>query len=604
LKINAPSVILAGRIIMQQTTDNGQPTTNNRRMNLVRRLWPLFFLAAIAFYFYGLGAMPFVGPDEPRYAQVAREMFTRADPVTPTLGGRTWFEKPALLYWMAAASYAAFGVSEWAARFVPACAGLLSILMMYWLGRRVERASENEDDESAADSSAADSSATDSSPADSYDAARKNDRPLSLGLWCAVALASSLGMMIFSRALSFDVIVTMTMTIALACFFVSELERDEKKRRLLLAAFYAGVGASLLAKGLIGIVIPGGVIFAYFLLRRGWPEKRLWASLLWGLPLALAVAAIWYGPVIQRHGWKFVDEFFIQHHFARYVSNKYRHPGPFYYYIPTLLWLTIPWPAFLVSAIVKARRWNWRGADALSRFRLFALAWLICPVAFFSISGSKLPGYILPALPAAALLIGEQLSRFTRNTTKTILIRLTGLLLLALVLAGLIYAHRSGYVSMSYAWLVVAPLIVAAMLTLALSHLRRLCLMATAGAMFLSLALAVNCFAALIGRRESARELLQQAAERGFASAPVCGMYVIERTSEFYAGERVMRDDKGEFVRFEGAMQVLEAAQRHGGAILVFVPVEAVPQLTEYSRITTEIIGHNNHAALVAVESK
>jgi 4-amino-4-deoxy-L-arabinose transferase-like glycosyltransferase len=568
-------------------------------MNLAKRLWPLFFLAAIAFYFYGLGAIPFVGPDEPRYAQVAREMFMRADLVTPTLGGHTWFEKPALLYWMVAASYAAFGVKEWAARLAPACAGLISILMMYWLGRRVERASENEGDESAADSRAVASGAARSS-----DAVRMNDSPPAIGFWCAVALASSAGMIIFSRALSFDVIVTMTMTIALACFFVSELEQDEKKRRLLLAACYASVGASLLAKGLIGIVIPCGVVGAYFLLRRRWPEKSLWASLLWGLPLVLAVAAIWYGPVIQRNGWKFVDEFFIQHHFARYVSNKYRHPGPFYYYIPTLLLLALPWPAFLVSALAGARRWNWRGQDAASRFRLFALAWLICPVAFFSISGSKLPGYILPALPAAALLTGEQLSRLARSGKRTIVLRLTGLLLLALAGGGLIYAQRNAYVSTSCAWLVLAPLIVAGVVSLAFAKLRQVCLLLTAGAVFLSVALAVSCFSDVIARRESTRELLQEAGNRGFASAPVCGMYVIERTSEFYAGERIMRDEKGEFLRFEGAMEVLEAAQREGGAILVFVPTDALSQLTEYSRITTEVIGYNNHAALVAVRSK
>ena len=70
----------------------------------------------------------FVGPDEPRYAQVAREMYLRGDLVTPTLGGHTWFEKPALLYWMMMASYRLFGVSEWAARFGPALAGLLTVL--------------------------------------------------------------------------------------------------------------------------------------------------------------------------------------------------------------------------------------------------------------------------------------------------------------------------------------------------------------------------------------------------------------------------------------------------------------------------------------------
>jgi 4-amino-4-deoxy-L-arabinose transferase-like glycosyltransferase len=554
-------------------------------MNLDKRAWPLFFLAAIAFYLYGIGALPFVGPDEPRYAQVAREMLLRGDMVTPTLGGHTWFEKPALLYWMVAAAFAVFGVSEWAARLGPACSGLLSVLVVYWIGRRVERAVEHE--------RAAEANET-----------TKRDEPRALGFWSAVALASSAGLIVFSRAVSFDVIVTMTTTVALACFFVSELEPAEKLRRWSLVGFYSFVGASLLAKGLIGIVIPFGVVFVYYLLQRRWPERRLLASLLWGLPLAFIVAALWYGPVIQRNGWKFVDEFFIQHHFARYVSNKYRHPGPFYYYLPAILILSLPWPSFLVSAVIGARRWNWRGVDALGRFRLFTLAWLIVPLAFFSVSGSKLPGYILPALPAAALLIGERLSRVVQGEGKALLIRLTGLLLLLLACGGLFYALRTRYTYTGCAALVLAPLFIAGMFSLITAHLRRLCLMMTAFAMFFCVALAINCVGPSITRRESTRELLQQAAARGFASTPVWGFYVIERTSEFYANERVTRDAAGEVVRLEGAVPVLEATHSSGGTILVFVPLDGLRQLTDYPALDVEIIGDNGTVALVVVKEK
>src|SRR5918912_743293 len=109
-------------------------------MKLAKRAALLFFLAAATFYFYGLGRLPLVGPDEPRYAEVAREMHVRGDLVTPTLGGHTWFEKPALLYWMMMGSYRLFGVSEWAARLGPALSGLLTLLLIFWLGRRIERA--------------------------------------------------------------------------------------------------------------------------------------------------------------------------------------------------------------------------------------------------------------------------------------------------------------------------------------------------------------------------------------------------------------------------------------------------------------------------------
>ena len=107
-----------------------QPST------LAKRVWLLLFLTVIVFYFYGFGQIPFIGPDEARYAQVAREMLLRGDLITPTLGGHPWFEKPALLYWMMIGSFSLFGVSEWAARLGPAVSGLLTSAAVYWVGKR------------------------------------------------------------------------------------------------------------------------------------------------------------------------------------------------------------------------------------------------------------------------------------------------------------------------------------------------------------------------------------------------------------------------------------------------------------------------------------
>ncbi|MBA3768338.1 MAG: phospholipid carrier-dependent glycosyltransferase, partial [Acidobacteria bacterium] len=151
-----------------------------QRSTLAKRAWLLFFFVAFLFYIYGLGHMPLIGPDEPRYAQVAREMLVRGDPVTPTLGGRPWFEKPALLYWMMMATFRAFGVSEWAARIGPALSGLLTGLLLYFTGRRIERADEKL-------------------------------KRRGLGLWSGAALLSSVGMIVFSRGVSFDILITMTL---------------------------------------------------------------------------------------------------------------------------------------------------------------------------------------------------------------------------------------------------------------------------------------------------------------------------------------------------------------------------------------------------------
>ncbi len=206
-----------------------------QRLTLAKRVWILLLCAVCAVYLYGLGAAPLVGADEPRYAQVAREMFARVDFVTPTLGGHTWFEKPALLYWLMLANYELFGVSEFSARLGSAVAGVLTILLVGWLGRRVETIA--------------------------------GEELTHFGLISAAVCATSAGLLVFSRAATFDILLTLTLTATLACFFVAEREEKRGARLWLLAGFYAGIGLSLLAKGLLGIVIPAAVIGFYYLLR-------------------------------------------------------------------------------------------------------------------------------------------------------------------------------------------------------------------------------------------------------------------------------------------------------------------------------------------------
>lgn len=540
-----------------------------QRSTLAKRAALIFFLAAAAFYLYGLGHLPLIGPDEPRYAEVAREMFQRKDIVTPTLGGYTWFEKPALLYWMMMASYRLFGVSEWAARLGPAISGLLTVFFIYWIGRSVERASPDETEAGG------------------------------LGLWSGAALASSVGLMIFSRGASFDVVVTMTVTLALACFFVSEI--DLKKRRLLLAGFYAAVGASLLAKGLVGIVVPGGVIGLYYLMRRKWPEKSVLVSLLWGAPLALAVAALWYAPVIMKHGWTFVDQFFIQHHFARFVSNKFHHPQPFYFYLPVMVLLALPWTAFLAGGLLRAPRRKGREESVEDKLHAFSLAWLIAPILFFSFSGSKLPGYVLPALPGAALLAGEYLSRFVRGGEGNRVMRLTGVILLVLALSGIIYATSTGEITTVCALLIVAPLALAGVFAIFLRGRRAFRAEIVCSAMFISIALTLNCAIGPVAARESTRDLLQSGAARGYVSTTVFYMLAADRTAEFYAGGRLGYQPDGEPLRFDGAQELAAAARAHGGTALVLIPTELEKQLTDYADIEAEKIGSNGSLSLFAV---
>src|SRR5262249_49926538 len=149
-------------------------------------------------------------------------------------------------------------------------------------------------------------------------------------------------------------------------------------------------------------------------------------SLWWGIPIIFAVSAVWYGPMTARHGWIFINQFIIQHHFARFVTNKYHHSQPFYFYLPMLAGLALPWSIIFLASLVSSRRWQWRGGNPRDRLRVFCVAWIVVPLVFFSLSKSKLPFYILPVLPAVALLAGERLACLLRAKRGDRLLRLTG----------------------------------------------------------------------------------------------------------------------------------------------------------------------------------
>lgn len=539
---------------------------STQRQTRVALVAPLLLVLAIFMLYLGtIGTLPLLGKDEPRYIEVAREMFTRGDWVTPTLGGQTWFEKPALLYWLVMASFHLFGVSEWAARLGPALCGLATIGLVSWMARRVEQNS--------------------------------RDEAHGLALWSGAATASSVGLIAFSHAATFDIVLTATITLALACFFVAELEEQPQKRRRLLAGMWAGIGLSLLAKGLVGIILPGGVILLYFALRRDWRGiARL--KVLWGLPLALAVAALWYGPVIAQHGQAFINEFFIQHHFARYTSNKYRHAQPVYYYLPIIALFALPWTAFLFASLREIKFSMWREEDAQSQLRVFALAWLVVPVAFFSLSGSKLAGYVLPALPGAIVLAGLSVAAYVRGESGVGRARITGVLLLLLGIGMALYARRSGAMETLGIAAVAVPLIGAGVVVLAVAQRRALCAALVVGAMLFSTSVLTGISGVLLAEKTSVRALLREAKARGYDREAVWQMDTTQRTAEFYAAGRLLYNPDGEPKVWPDAREVA----RHlpsGDTVLLLLPAHRVKELAAALQI--EQLGDNGDVALVRV---
>jgi 4-amino-4-deoxy-L-arabinose transferase-like glycosyltransferase len=319
----------------------------------------LLGVVCYVFFFHGLGSIGLLGPDEPRYAAVAREMHQSGDYVTPRLHGVTWFEKPVLFYWSAAISFAIFGVNEFAARFPSALMATVSVFLMYFVCRKL------------------------------------------WGQAAAVAssliLASSVGYLAFARASSMDMVLTSCLTMALLCFMMGST-RTTPDRRWWFAAFYALIGLGVLAKGPVAIVLPAISLAGYLVFsgRRG--EWKEWHPL-YAL-IILVVAAPWYIAVIRANGFEFVEIFFVNQNLERFTSTIHGHKRPFYFYIPALMMLTFPWTFMIIPGLRRI-------FDRNDRILLWFAA---VPVVFFSLSGSKLPGYILMSVPPIAMLCARAIS--------------------------------------------------------------------------------------------------------------------------------------------------------------------------------------------------
>jgi len=329
-------------------------------------------------FFGGLSALGLVGPDEPRYAAVAREMYESGDWVTPRLHGQPWFEKPVLYYWGAAAAFHVFGVNEFAARLPSALAALGVALTMGALALRLYGP---------------------------------------LAGWAALLIfASSIGVIGFARAATTDMLLSAALGLAMCAAAVLTLSHEEKGKAgassrtpRLGWLFLWGVllGAAVLAKGPAGVVLAGGSVGWWALVTGRWRDAFRLAH-----PAALAgfflTALPWYVLCALRNP-DFIDVFVISHNFKRYLTPVFQHEQPFWFYGPILLVGLLPWSCLLVGV---ARR----AAGAFDRQRLanssgfYFACWVIFPVVFFSISKSKLPGYILPALPPLVLLLAREVA--------------------------------------------------------------------------------------------------------------------------------------------------------------------------------------------------
>jgi len=303
--------------------------------------------AVVASFYWMLGAAPLFDVDEGAFSQATLEMFERGDFLSTYLNGEPRYDKPILVYWLQAAAVALIGPSEWAFRLPSAICATLWAWFSYLFVKRhygVERA-----------------------------------------LFAAALLASSLGVFIIGRAATADALLNML----IAASMFAAWQHLSTGRRGWLYATHAAIGLGVLAKGPIAILVPFATTLVYCGLRR---DLRTWARAVFdwrALLVLLAIALPWYVIILLQEGRGFAEGFFVKHNIGRFSGPLSGHGGSLLYYFPALLVLSLPFTALVVLVAMRLRA-IWR-----DELQTYLLLWFAFVFVFFSLSGTKLPHYVL-----------------------------------------------------------------------------------------------------------------------------------------------------------------------------------------------------------------
>ena len=356
-----------GDAIVLQEAPSVQPA---RRGNIATRP-ALAVLGAILFalWFGALETRGLFWPDEGRYAEIAREMLASGDYVTPRLNGLKYFEKPPLQYWFSALVFRVFGLDEWTARLWPATTGFTLIVVavcLWWRWRGPDT-----------------------------------------GLVAGSVLASAWGVLLGAQILTLDIGLAFFHSLALLAFIGAHRPRATPQARAwAMMLVWAAMAGAVLSKGLVGIVLPGLALVVYAAVERDLSVLRS-AFTLRGIVVFLALTLPWF-VLVQRANPEFFDLFFVQEHFRRYLESGHNRPGQWWYFLAIGALFLLPWTGSVPGALRDA--WHAPREGTLRAGRLLVI-WALVVLVFFSLSRSKLPFYILPALPAVRVDAGARLSR-------------------------------------------------------------------------------------------------------------------------------------------------------------------------------------------------
>lgn len=322
------------------------------------RVWVVLAIFAVAgSFFFALGRAPLFDVDEGAFSQATLEMFQRGDFLSTYLNGEPRYDKPILIYWLQAASVLAFGVNEFAFRFPSALCATLWVLLTFLFAR-------------------------------SYFGVQR-------ALLAAALMATSLGVYIIGRAATADALLNMLIA---ASMFAAWRHLDTGRRGWLMAAF-AAIGLGFLAKGPVAVLIPLAVTFVFCLLRR---DLKTWARTAFdprGLLLFAVIALPWYALILHREGWAFVQGFFLKHNVGRFGGTLQGHAGSLVYYVPVVLIASLPFTALLLRVLTRLKE-VWR-----DDVQCYLLLWFAFVFVFFSLSGTKLPHYVLYGMTGMFILM-------------------------------------------------------------------------------------------------------------------------------------------------------------------------------------------------------
>jgi 4-amino-4-deoxy-L-arabinose transferase-like glycosyltransferase len=362
---------------------------HKKNIGLILAIIWLTVIGAIAFL-WNLGAINLIDETEPLFAEASRQMIVRGDWITPYFNEQTRFDKPPLIYWLQAIAYLLIGVNEWAVRLPSALSAIALIALLFYTLNKF------------------------ANPEEKSSFTRKI-----LPFFGSGMLAFNLETIAWGRSGVSDMLLTGCMGGALLAFFLGYAETkpatipyenkpENSEVNLWYLAFYILIALGILAKGPVGIVLPGLTISLFLLYVGQFKSVLAEMQAIRGLLIILFITLPWYILVTWANGQEYINSFFGYHNFERFTSVVNRHSAPWYFYFIVVLLGFAPWSLYLPLAIARLKWWQrtyWQRQPRIQQLGLFALCWFVAIFGFFTIAATKLPSYVLPLMPAAAILV-------------------------------------------------------------------------------------------------------------------------------------------------------------------------------------------------------